>query len=94
MTAINQRDGIVRKSAQRRHILPAKQRTRHERVQRTRTADVRSDTDVDCCVLSAATFARLEQDRPSLATRLLHNLLRSTTETAGRLTAEVAALES
>ena len=59
----------------------------------TRTADVRSDTAVHCRVLSAATFASLQQDRPSLAIRLLHNLLRSTIETAGRLTAEVAALE-
>jgi glutaminase len=59
----------------------------------TRSADVRADTEVECCTLGAAAFARLEQERPTLMIRLLHNLLRSSTETAVRLTAEVRALE-
>ncbi len=58
-----------------------------------RSANVRGDTAVDCCTLSAEAFGRLEQERPSLMIRLLHNLLQSTTNTAVRLTAEVAALE-
>lgn len=58
-----------------------------------RSADVRADTTVECCTLSAAAFARLEQERPSLMIRLLHNLLANTAATAVRLTAEVAALE-
>jgi glutaminase len=58
-----------------------------------RSADVRADTAVECCTLSAEAFARLEHERPSLMIRLLHNLLHSTANTAVRLTAEVAALE-
>ncbi len=58
-----------------------------------RSADVRADTAVECCTLSADAFARLEHERPSLMIRLLHNLLHSTANTAKRLTAEVAALE-
>jgi len=58
-----------------------------------RTADVRADTPLECLKLPAATLARLEQEHPRLALRLLRNLLASSNETAGRLTAEVAALE-
>ena len=58
-----------------------------------RSADVRADTPVECCTLSAEAFARLEHERPSLMIRLLNNLLHSTANTAWRLTAEVAALE-
>ncbi len=58
-----------------------------------RSADVRADTAVECCVLAADAFARLEHERPSLMIRLMHNLLHSSADTAVRLTAEVAALE-
>ena len=40
-----------------------------------RSADVRADTPVECCTLTAAAFAALERERPSLMIRLLHNLL-------------------
>jgi len=58
-----------------------------------RSADVRADTAVDCWALSAAVFERLKLEQPRLAITLLHNLLASASETIGRLTAEVAALE-
>ena len=58
-----------------------------------RSADVRADTTVVCWALSTDAFARLKDERPNLAITLLHNLLRSLTETTARLTAEVAALE-
>lgn len=58
-----------------------------------RSADVRADTEVQCCTLSASAFARLEHERPSLVIRLLRNLMQGSNETAVRLTAEVAALE-
>lgn len=58
-----------------------------------RTAHVRADTPLECLKLAAATLAQLETDHPRLALRLLRNLLVSSNETAGRLTAEVAALE-
>ena len=58
-----------------------------------RSADVRADTAVECCTLSADAFARLEHECPGLMIRLMHNLLHSITNTAVRLTAEVAALE-
>jgi glutaminase len=58
-----------------------------------RSADVRADTAVECCTLSAAAFARLEHERPSLIVRLMHNLMHNITDTAVRLTAEVTALE-
>ncbi len=58
-----------------------------------RSADVRADTPVQCRVLAADAFRHLEQTRPSLAIRLLHNLLHSATRTTLRLTREVAALE-
>jgi len=58
-----------------------------------RSADVRADSAVECCLLAADTFARLELARPSLMIRLMHNLLQSITRTTVRLTREVAALE-
>ena len=58
-----------------------------------RTADVRADTDVECALLAAADFQRLRQAEPGLVITLLHNLLRSASDTTARLTAEVAALE-
>ena len=58
-----------------------------------RSADVRADTAVDCWALSAEVFERLKLEQPRLAITLLHNLLSSASETIGRLTAEVAALE-
>lgn len=58
-----------------------------------RSADVRADTEVECCRLSAEAFASLEHECPSLMIRLMHNLLLSSTNIAARLTAEVAALE-
>ena len=58
-----------------------------------RSADINADTDVDCLMLSAATVAALEQERPGLMIRLLHNLLQNSADTTARLTAEVAALE-
>jgi CRP-like cAMP-binding protein len=58
-----------------------------------RSADVRADTEVECCALSAEAFAGLERERPGLMIRLMHNLLHSSTDTAVRLTAEVSALE-
>ena len=59
-----------------------------------RTADVRADTEVECRTLDTAAFARLQQTHPTLVIKLLGNLLRSSTETAMRLTSEVAALEA
>jgi glutaminase len=58
-----------------------------------RSADVRADSDVECAVLDVADFHRLREDCPGLMITLLHNLLRSASETTARLTAEVAALE-
>lgn len=58
-----------------------------------RTAHVVADAEVDCLVLMAPVFSRLEQERPSLAARLLFNLLQGSAEIIERLTAEVAALE-
>ena len=59
-----------------------------------RSADVRADTEVECCRLSADAFAGLEHDCPTLMIRLMHNLLLSLTTISVRLTAEVAALEA
>lgn len=58
-----------------------------------RSADVRADSPVECAVLTAAAFARLQAERPALAIVLLRNLLRGVSRTALQLTAEVAALE-
>jgi glutaminase len=59
----------------------------------TRSADVRADSPVGCWALTAAALATLEAERPRLVVRLLHNLLVAVSETAVRLTTEVAALE-
>lgn len=58
-----------------------------------RSADVRADTSVVCRVLATRDFEAIERERPALAIRLLHNLIRSTAETTVRLTSDVAALE-
>lgn len=58
-----------------------------------RTASARADTEVECAALSAQDFARLERERPALALRMLRSLLQRASQTAARLTAEVAALE-
>ena len=57
-----------------------------------RTADVRADTPVECLALDRALFARVEQERPALAIRLLRQLLAAAAQTAVQLTGEVAAL--
>lgn len=57
-----------------------------------RGADVVADGEVTCLVLSATAFDLLAQRRPAVATRLLRNLLGSSVQTAGRLTAELAVL--
>jgi glutaminase len=59
-----------------------------------RSAEVRADSQVECAVVGREVFARLEREHPAIAIRLLHNLLRSATETSVRLTGEVAALEA
>lgn len=59
----------------------------------TRSADVRADTAVECCLLAADTFRALERERPSLMIRLLHRLLQTSAATTLQLTREVAALE-
>ncbi len=59
-----------------------------------RSADVRADTMVECFTLGAGAFARLEQERPNLAICLMRNLMHNVSETALRLTLEVAALEA
>ncbi|MFO1272156.1 MAG: glutaminase A [Rubrivivax sp.] len=59
-----------------------------------RSADVRADTPVECLALDRATFAAMERERPALAIRLLHNLLKASAGTTLQLTREVAALES
>jgi len=58
-----------------------------------RSADVRADSPVECCLLAAETFNRLELARPSLMIRLMHNLLQNITRTTVRMTREVASLE-
>jgi len=59
----------------------------------TRSASVRADTPVECCVLQAVRFTSIEQARPALALRLLRNLLQRASSTVVQLTAEAAALE-
>lgn len=59
-----------------------------------RSASARADTPVDCCTLDGAAYARIERERPTLALRLLRNMLLGTIQTALQLTGEVAALES
>jgi glutaminase len=58
-----------------------------------RSASARADTSVECCLLDADAFARVERERPTLALRLLRNMLLGTIQTALQLTGEVAALE-
>jgi len=57
----------------------------------TRTAFVRADVRSVCWVLSRAAFAALEAAHPELKIRLLENLLRSATQTLGRLSFEALA---
>lgn len=59
-----------------------------------RSADVRADRDVDCYVLTEPAFSALAKSDPGLQAALLRNLLRMAVQTTGRLTREVAALES
>lgn len=59
-----------------------------------RSASARADTPVDCCTLDGAAYTRIERERPTLALRLLRNMLLGTIQTALQLTGEVAALES
>ena len=56
-------------------------------------ATVRADTAVDCARLDAASFERVERERPALAIRMLRNMLQVSAATAVQLTAEVTALE-
>ena len=57
----------------------------------TRTAFVRADVASVCWVLSRNAFESLESAHPELKIRLLENLLRSATQTLGRLSFEVLA---
>lgn len=59
-----------------------------------RSADVRADSTVECCVLTVAAFRALEHDRPGLMIGLMHRLLPGPGQTAVRLTSEVTALEA
>jgi glutaminase len=56
-----------------------------------RTAFVRADTPAVCWVLERSAFDALEEASPELKIRLLENLLRSATQTLGRLSFEVLA---
>lgn len=58
-----------------------------------RSASARADTPVETRALDRAGFARLEHERPALATRRLRNLLQGLMQTAVPLTREVEALE-
>ena len=58
-----------------------------------RSASARADTSVECCRLDGDAFSRIERERPTLALRLLRNMLLGTIQTALQLTGEVAALE-
>jgi glutaminase len=57
----------------------------------TRTAFVRADVPSVCWVLSRAAFGSLEAAYPELSIRVLENLLRSATQTLGRLSFEALA---
>ena len=57
----------------------------------TRTAFVRADVPSVCWVLSRSAFDALEAAHPELKIRLLENLLRSATQTLGRLSFEALA---
>jgi glutaminase len=56
-----------------------------------RTAFVRADSSAVCWVLERSAFDSLEDTTPELKIRLLENLLRSATQTLGRLSFEVLA---
>jgi glutaminase len=56
-----------------------------------RTAYVRADVAAVCWVLSRAAFDSLDLTQPELKIRLLENLLRSATQTLGRLSYEALA---
>ncbi len=58
-----------------------------------RTASARADGPVECAVLTADAFLRIERERPALAIRMLRQLLQRASATTAQLTAEVAALE-
>jgi glutaminase len=58
-----------------------------------RSADVRADSPVECCTLSKKAFESLEKTHTYLKIGLLQNLLRTTAQTASRLTQEVITLE-
>jgi len=57
-----------------------------------RTADVRADEPTECWTLEVGEFRRLGATRPDIKLVLLENLLRNASQTAVRLTREVAAL--
>ena len=57
-----------------------------------RTADVRADTVVECCVLSAAALDRLGVAEPRIKTAILENLLRSVHRMVARNNRELATL--
>ncbi len=57
-----------------------------------RTADVRADEPAECYALSLARFRELGATHPEIKLVLLENLLRNASQTATRLTGEVAAL--
>ena len=57
-----------------------------------RSADVRTDGDVTCLVLSTAAFDSLANERPAAAVAILRNLLGTATATTARLTREMAVL--
>ena len=57
----------------------------------TRTAFVRADDPAVCWVLGRSAFASLDTECPDLKIRMLENLLRSATQTLGRLSFEVLA---
>jgi glutaminase len=57
-----------------------------------RSADVRADQPSQCYVLSVKDFRKLGETRPDIKLVVLENLLRNASQTATRLTREVAAL--
>jgi glutaminase len=57
-----------------------------------RSADVRTDGEVSCLVLSSAAFDALAKERPAAAVAILRNLLGTATATTARLTQEMAIL--
>ena len=57
-----------------------------------RSADVRADTPTECFALSIEDFRALGGTRPAIKLVVLENLLRNASQTASRLTQEIAAL--